>query len=152
MNDLLYFNSASVTLNDVKAAALRAGFVCRHEQADRSGPWLEVYHGGMIFWGSTVAPELRPDRWIFDYTSLDDYDIEDDAEAVKAHYPVVFMSVQYHVPYLCELTIFLRQIIEQFGGWVYGADAKIHDALTVERMQFVTGDGKVYLDCGSKKA
>jgi len=150
MNDLLYFNSVDVSIEDVKAVALQEGFVCRHEQADVFGPWLEVYHGEMISWGNTANPELRPDRWIFDYTSLDDYDVEEDAEVVRTYHPTIFMSVQYHVPYLCKLTAFLRRIIQQFGGWVYGADGKIHDALTVEQMQFITGDGDIYLDCGSE--
>ena len=110
---------------------------------------LIVYHGGMVSWGNTAHPEMRQDRWIFDCTNLDDYDLEEDRGVVEAYGPISLMSVQYRAAYLCDLTKFLREIIDKHRGWVYGADSKVHDAATIEQMQFITSDGEVYVDCGS---
>ena len=149
MNDLLYFNAAPVLLEDVAFAASRNGYRVEYVELEGREVWLDVYHGGMIRWGNTRSLELRQDRWIFDCTHLDDYDLEEDRAIVEAHCPITFMSVQYHVAYLCDLTKFLRGIMDKHGGWVYGADSKVHDAATVEQMQFITGDGEVYIDCGT---
>ncbi len=149
MNDLLYFNVAALSLEDVAFAASQNGHKAEYVQLEGEKPCLDVYHGGMISWGNTESPELRQDRWIFDCTNLDDYDLEEDRAIVEAYCPITFMSVQYRVAYLCDLTKFLRKIIDKHGGWVYGADDKVHDEATIEQMQFITGDGEVYIDCGS---
>ena len=148
MNDLLYFNAVPVSLEDVALAASWNGYRTEPVQLEGDDVWLDVYHGGMISWGNTASPEIRQDRWIFDRTNLEDYDLEEDRAIVEAYSAVSLMSVQYRVAYLCELTKFLRAIIEKYGGWVYGADNKVHDATTIEQMQFITGDGEVYVDCG----
>ena len=149
MNDLLYFNAAALSLEDVALAGSQNGYKAEYVQLEGRKSYLDAYHGGIISWGNTESPELRQDRWIFDCTNLDDYDLEEDRSMVEAYCPIIFMSIQYRVAYLCDLTKFLRKIIDKHGGWVYGADDKVHDAATIEQMQFITGDGKVYIDCSS---
>ena len=148
MNDLLYFNAVPVSLEDVALAASWNGYRVEYVELEGKEVCLDVYHGGMISWGNTTNSELRQDRWIFECINLDDYDLEEDRAIVEAYSPVSLMSVQYHVAYLCDLSKFLRRIMDQHGGWVYGADDKVHDAATIEQMRFITNDGEVYVDCG----
>ena len=150
MYDLLYFNTVIVSLEDVSSVAAQAGYEVEYGQTECCGLYLEVYHGGKLYGGNTNNPELQRDRWIFDRTDVETYDIEDDWALVEAYHPVCFLSVQYRVGYFCDLTKFLRRIIELYGGWVYGADDKIHGMATVDQMQFITGEGEVYVDCGKE--
>ena len=151
MYDLLYFNTVPVSLEDIASVATQEGYKVEHGQTECCGPYLEVYHGGMLYGGDTTHPQLQRDRWIFDYTDVEAYDIEDDWALVEAYRPACFLSAQYHVGHLCDLTKFLRRLMDVYGGRVYGADNKIHDAATIERMQFITGDGEVYLECGNEQ-
>ena len=149
MNDLLYFNTVLVSLEDVADVASRSHYRIEYVQPNDKDVFLDICHGGMIHWGNTANPELRQDRWIFECTNLDDYDLEEDRAIVEAYGPVSLISVQYRVAYLCELTKFLRRIIDQCGGRVYGSDNIVHDAATIEQMRFITGGGEVYIDCGA---
>ena len=76
---------------------------------------------------------------------------EEENEAVKKQIkeldPKSIFWIQFHLPCLCELAVYLENLMKRVGGGIIGEEETIHTFKTIRSIKHILHDGTTYIDC-----
>ncbi len=113
MDDVFYFSHAVVTFEDLMDIAEEFGYQSRVRTHADGEEWLHIYYqADEADWMWIPVSEAQGDFQSFEPVSL---------KIVTRYNPASAYIVHYRVLSWVKLRVFLRRVMERYGGWV-GSD------------------------------